>query len=55
MNLANIVVTPHSPELGTESAELIDERLDLRRGPGTRGLNTECTHDVACHALPVIL
>src|SRR5579875_1703446 len=55
MDVANVVVTPHHPKLGTELGELIDERLHLRCSTSTRDIHTECTYDVARHAFPVIL
>ena len=52
---ANVVVTPHRSELGTEPAEFIDERLDLCGGSCARGIHPEPTQHDPRHTFPIVL
>ena len=52
---ADVVVAPHRLELGAEPAELVDQRLDLRRGAGPRRVDPERAHHEPRHAFPVVL
>ena len=55
MGAANVVVAPHRPELGTEPAEFIDERLHLRRGAGAGRVDPERAQREPRHAFPIVL
>src|SRR5580658_4380172 len=55
MVAANVIFAPHRPEFGAEPAEVLDERLHLRRGSGALRIHPERADHKARDALPVIL
>ena len=52
---ADVVVAPHRPELGTEPAELVDQRLHVGRGAGAGRVHPERAEHEPRHALPIVL
>jgi hypothetical protein len=52
---ADLVVAPQRLELGTETAEFIDERLDLGRRAGAGRVHPERAQYEPRHAFPVVL
>ena len=50
---ANVIVAPHRFEFRSESAKILDERLNFLHGPCARGIRAERRHYIARDMFPI--